>query len=257
MACQYLDVPTHLTFEQHLAGLHEATLMMSRYSTAAGLDVDVPPCPEWTVRALIGHTGAIHRWARGLLRGEKVDVVATAKSGRRNAHPVDWLNDGAISLVTTLVETPENADVPVILHDPPPPRLFWARRMHHETTMHGIDALAASLRRLPRAEETWIGVDTALDGIDELLMGFVPRSKSQLRSTTPVTIAVHTPDAEYSWTVRVSDEAPVVVRHEDAAGQGQADLLIEAPAVALYLALWHRTDEVAADGLGPWEQMTV
>ena len=66
-------MPTHLSFDEHLAGLHEATLMMSRYCTAAGLDVDVPPCPEWTVRRLIGHQGMIHRWARAALRNETLD----------------------------------------------------------------------------------------------------------------------------------------------------------------------------------------
>jgi uncharacterized protein (TIGR03083 family) len=260
MACLDQDVPTHLSFEQHLAGLRDATQMMARGCTAAGLDVDVPTCPEWTVRRLIGHQGRVHRWSRALLRGEEIDAEATEKAGRSSSDPVGWLRDGAIALVTTLVMTPEDADVRVILHDPPPPRLFWARRQHHETTMHGVDALAASLGRLPRAEETWIGVDTALDGIDELVMGFVPRSTSRLRvaaGADPVRIAVRTPDAPWSWTVRVSDEPPVVTRHEPGEAPGDVDVVIEAPAVPLYLALWHRTDEVTSDGLAAWDSMRV
>ncbi|CAN5481508.1 maleylpyruvate isomerase family mycothiol-dependent enzyme [soil metagenome] len=253
-------MPTHLTFEQHLAGLRDATLMMSRYAAAAGLDVEVPPCPDWTVRRLIGHQGMIHRWARGLLRGETIDEVATEKAGRSGSDPVGWLRDGAIALVSTLVETREDAEATVFLHDAPPPRLFWARRQHHETTMHGIDALAASLGRLPTAEETWISESVALDGVDELLMGFVPRSKSRLRvaaGAEPVTIAVRTPDAPYSWTVRVTDEPPVVVRHESAGDQAEGDLVIEAPAVALYLALWHRTDEVESDIWPLWRDSAI
>lgn len=247
-------MPTHLTFEQHLNGLRDATMMMSRHACAAGLDTDVPTCPEWTVRRLIGHQGRVHRWSRATLRGETIDAKATEKAGRSNADPVEWLRDGAIALVTTLIDTPEDANTMVFLHDAPPPRLFWARRMHHETTMHGVDALAAMLGRLPRAEETWIGVDAALDGIDELLSGFVPRARSPLRSATGVTIAVRTPDADHSWTVRVSNASPVVVRHDGAA---EGDLLIEAPAVALYLALWHRSDEVSSDRSGLWERMVV
>ncbi len=250
-------MPTHLSFETHLAGLHEATLMMSRHAAAAGLDVAVPSCPEWTIRRLIGHQGRVHRWTSATLRGERIDREATEKAGRSNADPVEWLRDGAISLVSTLVATPEDADVMVFLPDAPPPRLFWARRQHHETTMHAVDALAASLGRLPRAEETWIGVDQALDGIDELLMGFVPREVSPLRSepgAEPVTIAIRTPEASYSWTVQVSEEPPVVVRHD---GDAEGDLVIEAPAVALYLALWHRTDEVTSDGLAAWKAMVV
>jgi len=260
MACLDRDVPTHLSFEQHLAGLRDATQMMARHCTAAGLDVDVPTCPEWTVRRMIGHQGRVHRWSRALLRGEEIDAAATEKAGRSSSDPVGWLRDGAIALVSTLVETPEDVDVKVILHDPPPPRLFWARRQHHETTMHGVDALAASLGRLPRAEETWIGVDTALDGIDELVMGFVPRSSSRLRvepDADPVRIVVRTPEAAHSWSVVVTDEAPVVARHEAGSAPADVDVVIEAPAVALYLALWHRTDEVTSDGLAAWESMRV
>lgn len=257
MACEDRDVPTHLSFDEHLAGLHEATLMMSRYCTAAGLDVDVPPCPEWTVRRLIGHQGMIHRWARAALRNETLDKAATEKAGRSSSDPVEWLRDGAVSLVTTLVETPEDAEGLVFLHDAPPARLFWARRQHHETTIHGVDALAASLGRLPRAEETWIGTTAALDGIDELLMGFVPRSRSKLRlvpDEEPVTIAVRTPDASQSWTVHVTEEAPDVVRHD---GPAEGDLVIEAPAVALYLALWHRCDEVESDAWPWWSRSAI
>lgn len=240
-------MPTHLSFDEHLGGLRDATQMLSRHATAAGLDVDVPTCPDWTVRRLIGHQGMIHRWSRALLRGEEVDASALEKAGRSSADPVGWLRDGAIALVTTLVETPEDAEAKVILHDAPPARLFWARRQHHETTMHAVDALAASLGRSPRAEETWIGAEAALDGIDELLMGFVPRSTSRLRveaGSEPVTIAVRTPDATSSWSVLVTEEPPVVVRHD---GPTTGDLVVEAPAVALYLALWHRSDEVDSE----------
>ncbi len=250
-------MPTHLTFDQHLAGLRDATLMMSRYATAAGLDTDVPTCPEWTVRRLVGHQGMIHRWARELLRGGSIDAAATEKAGRSSSDPVGWLRDGAIALVSTLVETAADAEARVILLDAPPARLFWARRQHHETTLHGVDALAASLGRWPRSEETWIRVEAALDGVDELLMGFVPRSTSRLRlaaGAEPLTIAVRTPDAPWSWSVVVSAEAPVVTRHDGAA---QGDLVIEAPAIALYLALWHRTDEVES-GIWPlWSASAV
>ncbi len=218
MACQDRDVPTHLTFEQHLDGLREATLDARRGTPGRrGSTSTYRPCPEWTVRRLVGHQGMIHRWARATLRGERIDAEATEKAGRRHADPVDWLRDGAIDLVTTLVAAPEDVEAMVFLHDAPPARLFWARRQHHETTMHAIDALAAALGRLPRAEETSISREVALDGIDELVLGFVPRSRSRLRlepGADPVTIAVRPTDADHSFTVRVTDEPPVVARHE-------------------------------------------
>ena len=246
-------MPTQLTFDQHLSGFREAVLAFCRYAEHAGLDVDVPPCPEWTVRRLIGHQGMIHRWASANLRGRTIDEIATEKAGRSSSDPVGWLRDGAIDLVSTLVAAPHDVEARVFLHDAPPARLFWARRQHHEMTMHAVDALSASLGRLPRAEETWISTEVALDGIDELVLGFVPRSKSRMRlapGATPVTIAIRPTDSDHSYTVRVSEEPPVVARHE---GPAEGDLVVEADAVALYLALWHRTSEVTSDIWPLWQ----
>ena len=249
------DVPTHLPYDAHLTGLRDAMVAFGRYAEMAGLETDVPTCPDWTVRRLIGHQGMVHRWARACLRGENVDAAATERAGRRHASPVDWLRDGAIDLVTALNETPADADALVFLHDAPPARLFWVRRQGHETTMHAVDALAAALGRVPRAEETWIDRDLALDGIDELVLGFVPRSTSRLRSADPVTIALRPTDADHSWSVRVTaDGAPVSARHD---GRTDGDLVAEASSVALYLALWHRTDEVASDIWPLWHDSAV
>lgn len=254
-------MPTHLTFEQHLGGFREAVLALTRYADLAGLDVDVPPCPEWTVRRLIGHQGMIHRWSRAALRGERIDEAATEKAGRRHTDPAGWLRDGAIDLVSALVAAPEDLDALVFLHDAPPARLFWARRQHHETLMHAVDVLAASLGRLPRAEETWISRDVALDGIDELVMGFVPRSRSRMRlepGADPVTISIRPSDADHAFTVRVSEDPPVVTRHEaGSAASAPGDLVVEADAVPLYLALWHRTDEVSSDIWPLWHDSSI
>ncbi|MCW2816874.1 MAG: maleylpyruvate isomerase family mycothiol-dependent enzyme [Nocardioides sp.] len=247
-------MPTDLSFEQHLTGFHTAMLELARHAGRSGLDVPVPTCPEWTVRRLIGHQGAVHRWAAAAFRGEDLEWTPIEKAGRSSSDPVDWLRDGAIALVRTLVDAPVDAEAPVFLHDAPPPRRFWARRQCHETTMHAVDVLAAALGRPPRADETWVGRDLALDGIDELLLGFVPRSKSRLRSAEPVTIAVLPTDAEHSFTVRVSDEPPVSTRVE---GRATGDLVVEASAVQLYLALWHRTQEVESDVWPLWHDSAV
>ena len=250
-------MPTQLAFDTHLTGFRDAMLAFCRYAERAGLDVAVPPCPEWTVRRLIGHQGMVHRWARASLRGTTIDETATEKAGRSSSDPVGWLRDGAIDFVSAVVAAEPDVDALVFLHDAPPARLFWARRQHHETTMHAVDALAASLGRLPRAEETWISPEVALDGIDELVLGFVPRSKSRLRlaaDADPVTIAIRPTDADHSFTVRVSAEPPVVARH---AGHADGDLVVEAPAVPLYLALWHRTAQVDSDIWPLWHATAI
>lgn len=255
-------MPTDLSLAEHLGGLHTAMLHFARYAEQAGLDVAVPTCPQWTVRRLIGHQGAVHRWASGSFRGEYLAWEPLEKAGRSSADPVEWLRDGAITLVETLVAADEDATAATFLHDAPPPRRFWARRQCHETTMHAVDALAATLGRLPRAEETWLagerGRAIALDGIDELLLGFVPRSRSRLRSTEPVTLAVRITDAAHGFTVRVTDEPPVARR--TAAGEwsppGAGDRVVEGTAVELYLALWHRT-ELASDIWPLWHDAAV
>ncbi len=247
-------MPTTLSFEQHLTGLQEATLTFSRHATAAGLDVDVPSCPGWTVRRLIGHLGAVHRWTVGAFGDLDLDLDPIEKAGRRSPDPLEWLRDGVIDVVQTLVSTPEDAGAAAFLRDAPPPRRFWARRLCHETTMHALDAQAATLGRLPRADDTSIGRELALDGLDELLMGFVARTSSRLRCATTTTIAVLPTDADHSYTVTVTGQPPVSVRHE---GTASGDVTVEATAVQLYLALWHRSDELTSDIWPLWHHSAV
>lgn len=258
MAWETPDVPTDLSFAQHLAGFHAAMLELARYAGRSGLDVPVPACPEWTVRRLIGHQGAVHRWAAASFRGEDLEWTPIEKAGRSSNDPVEWLRDGAIALVRTLVDADDDAQAPTFLHDAPPPKRFWARRQCHETTIHAVDVMGAALGRLARAEETWISHEVALDGIDELLLGFVPRSKSPLHSPEPVRVAVRPTDAERSYSVLVGAQAPVATRHDDGAtGGAPGDLVVEGTAVQLYLWLWNRTDELDSDATDLWRTMVV
>lgn len=247
-------MPTTRSFDEHLAGFQQAMTELAHHARRAGLDVAVPTCPEWTVRRLIGHQGAVHRWAVGSFHGEDLEWTPIEKAGRSSADPVDWLRDGAIALVKTLVSAADDAVAPTFLHDAAPPRLFWARRQCHETTIHAVDVLSAVLGRLPRADETWVRTDLALDGIDELLLGFVPRSRSPLRSAEPMTVVVRPTDGAHSYTVLVSEEAPVTMRHE---GGATGDLTVEGTAVQLYLWLWNRTDELDSEATELWRTMIV
>ncbi len=98
----------------------------------------------------------------------------------------------------------------VFLNDAPGPRAFWARRQCHETTIHAVDALAGALGRYPTAADTWIVPAVALDGIDELLAGFMTRNKSRLRSDQPLTVGVLADESPTGWLVEVGP-APAVV----------------------------------------------
>jgi uncharacterized protein (TIGR03083 family) len=240
-----VDVP------EHLEGLREALVAFVRYADRAGLDAPVPTTPDWTVRQLIAHQGMVHRWAAAVMSGERVDPGVVEREGRSSLDPVDWLRDGAIAVVQAISEAPADLDVLVFLKDAPPARAFWARRQCHETTMHAVDALAAMLGRYPQASDTSISTAVALDGIDELLTGFITRDRSRLRSEEPMTIAVRPSDADRSWLVHVSS-APAVTERSVASSLEpvgtDADIFLDGTAVQLYLSLWNRSDEVIPEG---------
>ena len=237
-------MPTTLTPDQHLAALRDAVSAFARHAQEAGLDVPVPTCPDWTVRRLIGHQGMVHRWAAANLRGKTVEIDATERAGRRAPSPVDWLRDGAIDLVAAITTAPDDVQTVVFLNDAPGPRAFWARRQCHETTIHSVDALAAALGRYPTSADTAIDPAVAVDGIDELLAGFMTRNKSRLRSESPMVVGVVTEESPTGWLVEVGPAPAVVTVVPGDEVADRCDVRLEGPAVAVYLTLWNRSDEL-------------
>ena len=237
-------MPTTLTPDQHLAALRDAVSAFARHAQEAGLDVPVPTCPDWTVRRLIGHQGMVHRWAAANLRGKTVEIDATERAGRRAPSPVDWLRDGAIDLVAAITTAPDDVQTVVFLNDAPGPRAFWARRQCHETTIHSVDALAAALGRYPTSADTAIDPAVAMDGIDELLAGFMTRNKSRLRSESPMVVGVVAEESPTGWLVEVGPAPAVVTVVPSDEVADRCDVRLEGPAVAVYLTLWNRSDEL-------------
>ncbi|MDT0202364.1 maleylpyruvate isomerase N-terminal domain-containing protein [Nocardioides sp. AE5] len=233
-------VATALTLTEHLEGLRTAHLGFVRAAERAGLKAMVPTTPAWTVRKLVAHQGMVHRWAAGIITGQQVDPDAVQDQGQVSPDPLEWLTDGVVDLAAAISSAPDDLDALVFLADAPPAKRFWARRQCHETTIHAVDALAAALGRYPRAADTWITDEVALDGIDELLTGFLPRPRSRLRSEESLTIAVAPTGLAVGWEVRVSAEPPVTVRTPEPRG----DVLLSGSPGALYLTLWNRSDEV-------------
>ena len=237
--------------QEHLAALDEAVDAFAASAASAGLGVPVPTTPDWDVRRLVAHQGMVHRWATDCLLGENGDPDAAEAEGLAAHDPVVWLRAGAARLARTIRDAPDDLDALVFLADAPTPKRFWARRQCHETTIHAVDALSAVLGRSPRAADTWIGPEIAVDGIDELLTGFLPRPHSRLRADDPMTIAVLPDDADQRWLVAVSDQAPVTTR---GLGDDDADLVLRGSAVALYLTVWNRSDEVRHRSLDVWAE---
>ncbi|CAM5310376.1 Maleylpyruvate isomerase family mycothiol-dependent enzyme OS=Streptomyces tendae OX=1932 GN=GUR47_28795 PE=4 SV=1 [Streptomyces tendae] len=216
--------------------------LLAAAAAAAGSDAEVPTCPGWRVRDLLRHTGMVHRWATAF--------VAEGHTGPRPADDLPdldgtplltWFREGHGRLVEALVGAAPDVRCWHFL-PAPSPLAFWARRQAHETTVHRIDAESAR-----GGEPTGVGVDFAVDGIDELLCAFHAREKSAVRTEEPRTLRVRATDApDAVWTVRLSARPPVTVREDI----GDADCELSGPAARLYPALWNRRPfpEITGDG---------
>lgn len=240
-------VPTHLTIARHLGGVRDAVTAFVAYAGRSGLDAPVPTCPDWSVLDLVAHQGMVHRWAASLVRGERPDddeVGGYEASGRTAVDPLAWLAAGAADLTTAITDAPEDLDALVFLNDAPAPRGFWARRQCHETTMHAVDALAASLGRAPRPAEVWFDPALAGDGIDELLGGFLTRPRSRLRCDEDALLVVRPDDLGDWWEVALGPGPAVTTRRTaaDPDPDEDPDWELTGGAVELYLRLWNRLD---------------
>jgi uncharacterized protein (TIGR03083 family) len=216
----------------------EGTLLAGA-AERAGLDAPVPTCPQWRVRDLVRHTGAVHRWAASYVAERRMERRGIDGSGPQEAELVDWYRQTHLRLVDALTDAPADLACWYFLAAPSPLG-FWARRQAHETTVHRVDAEAA-LGPAPSPVDPAF----AADGIDELLTGFHARQRSQVRTDRPRTLRVRTEDVpDGDWLVSLSTEPPRTERGVP----GPADCEISGPAPDLYLALWNR---------GPYDGLSV
>lgn len=248
-----------LTVEAYLRHLRQATDSIAADAAAAGLKAPVPTCPGWSVADLLGHVGTVHRWAAAIITGGLATVELPPDVEAGLAAPADraalgtWFVDGAAGVQRALRGTGDDLAAAVFLHAAPAPRLFWARRQAHETTIHRVDALAARLGRVPRADEFDVATPFAADGIDELLVGFLSRRSSRLRSDRPLRIHVSATDVGKAWIVAVSEQPPVTTALSSSAATPPGsteppDATFVGTATALYLGLWNRGDEISVIG---------
>ena len=233
-----------LPLARHVDGIAAAADRLATWAGDAGFDTAVPTCPGWAVGDLVAHQGMVHRWATAMLEGADprtvgidsfADEAATVVSTRDAAA---WLFDGVEALLTTLSAVLDEERVFTFLREAPSPRLFWARRQHHETTMHALDALAARDTRRVTPGDVWFGPDVSLDAVDELLVGFWPRRTRGPRADDPYVAVVETGGRR--WRLDIGPEAPVTTR------LGAGDILpdgarvLSGPPGDVHLALWNR-----------------
>lgn len=254
-------MPTTLSFDEHGDGIGDAWTVLRDNAARAGLAAPVPTCPGWTVRDLVEHQGVVHRWATGVVRGDAPhDALLAAELRPGESDLLGWFDEGATDLLAALAFAPDDLRTYFFLKDAPPSKQAWARRQCHETTVHAVDAMAAALGHAPLAAQTWIRPRLAVDGLDELLCGFVPRRSETLRTPFPRTVVVRATDTHAAWTLHVGEGPVVTVVGDDAADDHDLTVL-SGTAAQLYLGLWNRGDEIVTTGpafLPTWRQhMTV
>ncbi len=245
--------PTLCGLDELGDGLGRAATVLRANAGSAGLAATVPTCAGWQVLDLVVHTGMVHRWAAAAVSGSTAaGTAALERAGREAVDVLGWFDEGATSLLQALVDAPDDLEAPVFLHDAPPAKLFWARRQCHETTIHAVDTIAARLGRCPTPAETWIRPSLALDGIDELLRGFVPRPRQHVNPPRAVRLLVAPDDSDVAWRLDLHPDQPPAVERVDAGSAGPTDHLLRGDAVDLYLRLWSRSPAAPADELEQW-----
>jgi uncharacterized protein (TIGR03083 family) len=222
----------------YIAHLQREGGRLADVTAASDLDRPVPACPSWTVRAVVRHTGRIHRWARSHItdhRDSPADVRETAGPMPGDEDLVGWYRENLQALVDTLESASDDDRFWHFGPDPNRPRGFWARRQALETAVHRTDVESASQGITP------IESALAADGIDETFDVFVlPRDR--LRSATPLTLHLHASDAGRDWVASIGPDSVELRRAPAAAG-----CTVSGPASDLYLLLWNRLDRNALD----------
>ena len=229
-----------MRIDEHVAVLRRDGDLLIEAIAKADLETPVPTCPEWTVRDLAQHMGRVHRWATAYVRDARTEQIpeefedAVWGPMPDDAALVGWLRTGHAALVASLSSAPEELACWSFLRAPSP-LAFWARRQAHETAIHRADGQIAL-----GAVDGW-PVEFAVDGIDELLFYFYGQRSRHVRHDPPRSLAVRATDADLGLTLHIGPSGVTVDRVA-----AEADCLIEASALDLYLLLWNRR---GAEGL--------
>jgi uncharacterized protein (TIGR03083 family) len=229
----------------HIEQLRIQGELLAAAAERTDLDTPIPTTPEWRMRDLVRHMGDVHRWAgahvaRGRLKPIGKDELAEV-AGPLPDDPglIEWFREGHAGLIRTL----EEADPAVRCWSflpAPSPLAFWARRQAHETGIHRADAESPGGRLTP------FSTDMAVDGIDELLLGFF-RGDGQDAAPTdrPSTLYVRATDAAAGWLASLGERS---VRSDEEVSS--ADCAVRGAASDLFLLLWNRREPDGLDVTG-------
>jgi uncharacterized protein (TIGR03083 family) len=231
--------------------LREEGARMSAAARAMSAGAPVPTCPEWVARDLIRHQGGVHRWATSVVAEASAEPPTKGLEAISGGWPgdeelADWFEAGYLALVSALESAPPDLQCWTFL-PAPSPLAFWSRRQAHETTIHRVDAELTAGRTAQHLSS--IAPAFAADGVDELLVGFMPRRSARLRADEPVSLAFACTDVDGAWLLTIGPEG---ARADVGVGAGAAACTASGRATDLYLAVWNRGgyDALTIDGDG-------
>ena len=192
------------------------------------LDLQVPCCPDWDVRALVIHTGRLHRfWGtiaqRQLDDPERVGEISIPEA---DDDVLEWFREGVEWLSDLLWNAEPGAHV--WTWSKRKDIGFIQRRMAHETAIHRWDAQSAGGLEEP------IEQLLAVDGIDEMFDTFVPAQGSPITGTGEA-ILLFESDSDAEWPLRLTREGLELSPDAD-----DPDVEARGTASDLLLMLWGR-----------------
>ncbi|MDJ0463776.1 maleylpyruvate isomerase family mycothiol-dependent enzyme [Streptomyces sp. H27-C3] len=146
-----------------MEGLEEQTAGFARAVAGSDPDMQVPTCPGWPLRTLIGHVGQQHRWTAELVRtGEQLTTPDPQQADPgAPGEWARWLHEGAQVLIHAIRQTGADTEIRTFLG--PRPAAFCLRRMLSDTCVHHYDAAFATDTAFRIAD------DLAADVISEIL----------------------------------------------------------------------------------------
>lgn len=191
----------------------------------------IPHVDDWTVAAVVGHTGWITRYASLVLKSdpENPPSRSAVPEPPPGAEVLEWFAEGQHTLLSTIEATDPDKVVPAFIG--PQPASWWTRRLAHEASMHRWDAYSATGSPEP------IDARLARDGVDEVLDVFAPhRLNFETLAGNGETIHLHATDIDDGeWMVTLNAESI-----EWSRGHEKGNVAARGPVADLLLMLWSR-----------------
>ncbi|MBP2320535.1 uncharacterized protein (TIGR03083 family) [Kibdelosporangium banguiense] len=159
----------------HVDRLREQTKAFADAVAGLDPDVQVPSCPEWSVRVLVGHIGQAHRWAAEIIRTGAPAGFPDPREARPGPDWRRWLSDGVEEMADALAKA---GDGPVWTFVGPQPTSFWLRRMVNDTAVHYVDVAITAGKGYELAED--LAVDAIEEGLELLALPGAEQMKPAL-----------------------------------------------------------------------------